>query len=314
MFDLPVAFVTPDKSVFEALQPAFTKHRFCSNAVEALLALEDNPVHLLIADESLSDMSGVELAEAVKEVDEERGHHTFIILISGDEPSAETLEGLQSCVDATLTRSQLDILLLSQAIAGMRLAELLNQTISNNRLLEARCAELEEGQLLDPDTGLGNRRFAEQTLADTIRQVESRGGAVCFLLLGVGNYSQVLEMYDQQIARELVLALAQRIQSLVRPLDVVTYFSPGNFALIFNQPSIDQCTAECYQRIFDGVRLKSYQTSIGFMQASVGISICASEGHAGAPSPDKIVQVALDNLDAAYRQDQIVVKHLSERL
>ena len=34
------------------------------------------------------------------------------------------------------------------------------------------------------------------------------------------------------------------------------------------QPSIEQCTVECYTRIFDGMRLKSYTTTVGFQLVS----------------------------------------------
>ena len=82
-----------------------------------------------------------------------------------------------------------------------------------------------------------------------MRQAESRGGAGCIAMISVHNYEKVKETYDISLAGELVVNVSGRIQSLVRPLDVVTYFSPGLFALVLIQPNIEQCTAKCYNRI-----------------------------------------------------------------
>jgi diguanylate cyclase (GGDEF)-like protein len=169
------------------------------------------------------------------------------------------------------------------------------------------------GQLLDSLTGLGNRRLAEQSLRDAIRHVESRGGAACLLMISVGNYDEVLASHDETIANELIIAVAERIGSLVRPMDVTTYFAPATFAVILIQPSIDQCTAACYQRIFDGVGLKSYKTSVGFQAVNIAMSICATHAEAGAPDPEKMITVARCNLETALSNQSIVVEHLADQ-
>ena len=67
-------------------------------------------------------------------------------------------------------------------------------------------------------------------------------------------------------------AVSDRLGHLVRPLDVVTYFDTGIFALILNQPTIEHCTAACYQRIYDGLRLRSFSTRAGFLDAEALIT------------------------------------------
>ncbi|MEX2326249.1 MAG: diguanylate cyclase, partial [Pseudomonadales bacterium] len=165
-----------------------------------------------------------------------------------------------------------------------------------------------------PLTGLGNRRLAEQTLNDAVRHVEARGGAVCFLMITVNNYADLLSSYDEKIANELIVAVSERIENLVRPMDVTTYFAPATFGLVLVQPSINQCTAECYQRIFDGVRLKSYKTSVGFQSANIAMSICASHAETGAPDPEKMISVAASNLEMASTKQSIIVEHLADQI
>lgn len=312
MFDLPVVVVKGGNSIldfFDDTLTKFSKHRVCLGAVDALQSLEDSPANVVIAEMSVGDMTGYELAEAIRDIDEDSGHYTYIILIGAINHEVVETESFHRTVDAVTGTKRVDILE-HLTLAGARISDQMNSLKISNLALQNLCNDLRKGQLLDPLTGLGNREYADQALGDTIRQVESRGGAVCLVMISVQNYEDIKESYDTNIAGELVLNVSDRIQHLVRPLDVVTYFSPGLFALILMQPTIEQCTAECYERIFDGVRLKSYTTTAGFQPVSIGMSICAATADAGAPNADHMIQLAISNLAESVRTESIFVHHI----
>ncbi|MEJ6592258.1 MAG: diguanylate cyclase [SAR86 cluster bacterium] len=316
MLKQPVAIILnreSDEHLFaDALTDCSTKQVY-KGAVKALQGLEENPAHVIIIQSPLDDMSDIEIAEAIQEINADRQHFSYIIIV-GKHPNAAVLNGIEACVDAFIPIDDQpeQLRMLAQQIkAGARMASTINDLTIETQNLQARCAVLEQNQLIDPLTGLGNRRFAEQTLSDSVRQIESRGGAVCFLMVSVENYSDVIAHYDQKMADQLILAVSKKIQQLVRPMDIVTYFEPGRFALVLIQPSIEQCTAQCYQRIYDGVNLKSYNTPVGYLPANIGMSICASEAHSGPPNIQVIIRTAQQNLDNAFESDKILVKHLT---
>ncbi|MBS02679.1 MAG: hypothetical protein CMQ24_08235 [Gammaproteobacteria bacterium] len=278
----------------------------CVGAVSALQKFEESSTDLNVTHQTMDDMSGIEFAESVREIEADTGNFSYIMVI-GDE-----LEAFDGAVNQWLPASEADVLLPSAARAALRLALDTQELRDKNAALRRLNTELEQGQLQDTITGLGNRRFAMQTLDDTIRQIEARVGAVCFLMIGIMKLDEVSGQYDQTISNELINAVSARIQNLVRPLDVVTYLGPGRFALILNQPSMAQCTAECYERIYDGVRLKSYKTAVGYLEIQVGMSLCASEAETGAPNPGRIVSITERNLDEAHRSGAIAVHHLTQ--
>lgn len=316
MLNQPVALVltiASDERLFAAAVGDYPDKQIYRGAVEALQGLETNPASVIVIESPLDDMSVTEIAEAIQEINGDRQHYSYIIVV-GKDPSEALLERFEHNLDAFIhfDGQSEQLRMLSQQIkVGIRTAARINQLTSENIGLQAHCDVLEKGQLLDPLTGLGNRRYAEQTLTDSIRQIESRGGAVCFLMISVENYSDVAEQYDQKIADQLLIAISNRIQQLVRPLDIVTYFEPGRFALVLLQGSIDQCTAECYQHIFDGITLKSYTTPVGYLPANIGMSICASEAHSGPPNRQVMIQSARENLKGSFDSGRILVKHLS---
>ena len=265
MFDLPVVLVKGQNSNLDFFDDVLIKFTNClvySGAVNALQALEDAPANVVIMETDVDEMTGIELAEAIRDIDEDRNHFTYIILIGAINPEQVRKDSFHLIIDAVTGTKRADVME-HLALAGARISVQVNALRASNDSLQHLCNHLRKGQLLDPLTGLGNKEYAEQALNDTIRQVESRGGAACIVMISVHNYEAVKETYDESIARELVVNISERLQSLVRPLDVVTYFSPGLFALVLMQPNIEQCTAECYRRIFDGMRLKSYATRAG---------------------------------------------------
>lgn len=284
-------------------------NRVCYGALNALQILEDSPAHVVITEMDVGDMNGIELAEALRDIDEERDHFTYIILIGAANKERVEQDSFHRAIDAITGTKRVDVLE-HLVIAGARISDQINQLKASNRSLTGLCADLRKGQLLDPLTGIGNREYAEQALGDTIRQVESRGGAACLVMISIDNYNDLKEAFDTKIAGELMVSVSERLRSLVRPLDAVTYFQPGLFALILLQPSIEQCTADCYTRIFDGIRLKSYSTSAGFQPVRVGMSICAATTDTGAPSTDQMVRKSLEGIPSSLASESIVVHHI----
>jgi diguanylate cyclase (GGDEF)-like protein len=312
MFDLPIVVVKGGDSILDFFDDnllKFSKNRVCFGAVNALQVLEESPASVVITEMNVGDMNGIELAEAIRDIDEERNHFTYIILIGAVNHARVEQMSFHLAVDTVTGTKRVDILE-HLTLAGARISKQMNDLHDSNVALQSLCTDLRKGQLLDPLTGLGNQDFAEQALSDTIRQVESRGGAACLVMLSVANYDELKNTYDTTVAGELVVGVSERIQNLVRPLDVVTYIAPGLFALVLIQPSIEQCTAECYQRIFDGVRLKSFRTAAGFQPVSIGMSLCAATADTGAPDKDRMMAIASSTLDESVRTESIIVHHI----
>jgi diguanylate cyclase (GGDEF)-like protein len=313
MFNQPIVFVKSDNSnldFFDDELKEFSNLQVYNGAVDALLKLEPTPASVIICETETGEMTGIELAEAIRDIDLDRNHFTYIILIGVLTPEVVEGEAFRNNVDVVTSTARPD-LLKHLIIAGCRIAKRMNDLSSSRMALARLCRQLRKGQLLDPVTSLGNRSFAVQTLQDSIRQIDSRGGAVVFLMISIQNYDAVKKEQGAKVADELVVAIADRIQALVRPMDAVTYFAPGQFALILIQPSIEQCTVESYQRLYEGVKLKSYTTAAGFQSVELAMSICAGTAVTGPPKDEKLISTAIDNLDKSFQKDCIIMTHIS---
>jgi diguanylate cyclase (GGDEF)-like protein len=289
----------------------FSNTRIFGSAVDAVQQLEEAPADVVIIESETDDLNGFEAAEMIRDIETESGHFSYTIMLTvNSEASLAAAKDSASLKDVDAVAFGFTHLA-SLLTTGLRLSSQINGLRKLNAELTRTNLVLQKNQLLDPLTGLGNRRFAEQSLNDSIKQIESRGGAVCFLLISVQNYPSIIDQYAEKIGNDLIIEIARKIGNLVRPMDVVTYFKPGIFALVLVQPGIENCTAECYQRIFDGVRLKSYKTAAGFLEADIAMSVCASHAENGPPSPETMIQQANQNIEVAFQKNAIEVHYLT---
>jgi len=309
MNDFPIVTIKNSSTpqvIYDDLMLSYSNITYCTGGVDGLQILEQSPAHVVIIESETDDLSGLEIAEAIREIDDDANHFTYIIIV-GDLPIEDLVKyGIDAHIPLNRMHSLTHLI-----SVGCRLANQIKSLQEINKDLRNSNQILQKGQLLDPLTGLGNRRYAEQILQDSIRQIESRGGAVCFLLISVHNFEETIEKYDGKIADQLIVSISEKIQHLIRPMDIVTYYGPGQFALVLLQPTIEHCTAECYQRIFDGVRLKSYKTSAGFLPANIAMSLCASHAENGPPNPQRLIESAQENSEVAFQNDAIYVHHLT---
>lgn len=311
MSDFPVTVIrcsTSSDEKFSAALSSFSNQRIYASPVAAIQNLESDRAHVVIIECDMEEMSGVEVAEAIRDIDSENYHFTYIILV-GKEPDSNVLGEFSETIDCYAQEDDSEFLR-ACVLAGGRLADQINELTRMSVELRRQVMNLQTGQLLHPGTGLGNRKFAEQTMGDAIRHIESRGGAVCLLLISVTNLQDVIDQRDERIGSEFMAEVAKRLTSIVRPMDTVTYFDEGQFAIIFVQPSLAQCDADCYQHIFDGVNNKAYKTSVGYLDADIAVSLSASMAETGPPGMETLIDAATSKLPLAKTAQKIAVTHL----
>lgn len=273
----------------------FQNIQTCNDGITGLQKMEHETPDVLIMDADMPDMDGFELASNVREIERADQRFTYIILIS-DELHNKIEYSWQANVDAIIPREAVTFRLIPQVMAGERLASLANTLLHDNLDLNKKCGYLEAGQLLDPLTGLGNRRQAMKGMDDTIRQIEARGGAIALLLIKLMNVNELTQEYGQVVVDELTVSVGDKIRRLVRPLDIVTYFDKGTFAIVMRHDDLQHCQETSYERISEGLALKSYQTRAGYLQPTINIGACGAGAETGPPKTGCLVANAMSNL------------------
>ncbi|MFV3307400.1 response regulator [Pseudomonas sp. NY15181] len=292
-------------------QAGYQNVRFASSASEALQLLEKEPVSILLADWLMPEMDGLELTARVRQLDESGDHYTYIILLTGKEGDNALAEAFDRGVDDFVSKSAMNEQLVPRVLAADRLSNTLLRLLMEKRLLTENITSLEERNLVDSATGLGNLRYLKQKLADSIRQVESRGGAVCYMLIGIPELAALGQQHGPSFHSELLHGVARRLQQLVRPLDVLTRVDDQHFALITLLEDLQECSPSSFRRLHDGLNLKAFKTSEGFITLKAGIGLVGLDAKALPLDAEELMQQARTLLPDAYASGRINASRLT---
>ena len=135
MSDLPIVVVKGGHSILDFFDDAlmrFSNNRVCFGAVNALQVLENSPANVVITEMDVGDMNGIELAAAIRDIDEERNHYTYVILIGAVNQDRVRSEEFHLSIDAVTGTKRMDVLE-HLALAGARISSHVNSLRDTNQ-------------------------------------------------------------------------------------------------------------------------------------------------------------------------------------
>ena len=291
-------------------QAGYHDMRFASSAGEALRQLEERPAGILLADWLMPEMDGLELTARVRQQDEMSDHYTYIMLLTGREGESDLGEAFARGVDDFISKAKIHEQLVPRVLAGDRLCNTLQRLLQENRQLTQSVTSLEQRSLVDPLTGLGNARCLHLNLANCLRELESRGGAFCFLLIGVPQLPELLARSGEAQHRELLAAIARRLQQLVRPLDVLVRLDDGHFALIALLDRLDEAAVNSFRRLADGLNRQAFKTRDGFVELRADIALLGVDARALPQTPEQLLEQAVQLLAQSGPTGEMRIRQL----
>ncbi|PAU56630.1 diguanylate cyclase [Pseudomonas sp. PIC25] len=291
-------------------QAGYQDVRYANSAAEALKLLESRPASVLLADWLMPEMDGLELTARVRQIDEMADHYTYVILLTGKEGENVLSEAFDRGVDDFISKASMNEQLVPRIYAADRLCNTLQRLLQEKRLLMQNIASLEQRNLVDPLTGLGNPRYLRQKLVDSLRQVDARGGALCYLTIGLHNAGELRQQYGERFYNELLHGIARRLQQLVRPLDVLARLDDHHFGLITLLEDLHECSPSSFKRLHEGLNLKAFKTSEGFITLKAGISLIGLDSKALPVEPERLMELATELLPESYASGRVAAQRL----
>src|SRR5579863_3217467 len=98
--------------------------------------------------------------------------------------------------------------------------------------------------MIDPLTGLYNRRFAEQRLAAEVSRSERRGHPLTVMTLDLNNFKQINDTYGHPAGDQVLQEFASRLNKVIRGSDLAVRLGGDEFLVL-----LPECTAEQLQLV-----------------------------------------------------------------
>jgi diguanylate cyclase (GGDEF)-like protein len=197
-----------------------------------------------------TEVAAQELADERRRIEKRdwwvRGYSIFVILLL-------TFAVISLTLPALLTGEETFFKIkLTEAVFGLiTLIILFNiYTIYQEMLIKRLRRQLLEKQdhsyilrnlaMIDPLTGLYNRRFGEQRLAAEVARSERRGHPLTVLTLDLNNFKEINDTYGHPAGDQVLQEFATRLNKVIRGSDLAVRLGGDEFLVVLPECTLDQ--------------------------------------------------------------------------
>jgi diguanylate cyclase len=175
--------------------------------------------------------------------------------------------------------------------------------------LHAQLDVLQGEALLDPLTGLRNRRGFERACEERFAGDTSAPSAAALILIDIDHFKKLNDTYGHLFGDQVLRAAAKVIAETVKGRDVVARFGGDEFLLLLPDTAIEGALAlaENIRAAFGRMRIRRNGSDNSIEQVSISVGIAAP---APAETVDQLIERADRSLYRAKADGRNCVRHL----
>jgi diguanylate cyclase (GGDEF)-like protein len=228
-------------------------------------------------------------------------HIPTIVLASAKDPQSAVNAVLDGASDALVMQERyLDLLpaRVSHTLARARFRPVserrrgkngsaLQRTREENRRLRSHVNTLQVAAMLDPLTGLCNRRAMDARLADLWDAAVVTQGELSCLVIDIDHFKRVNDTYGHAIGDLVLTLLARVLVEQCRHDDVAARYGGDEFVALLSNASVEQArlVAQRLQAAFDRAVLASHE-SVRALRPTLSIGVSSRCSNAPTSADD----------------------------
>ena len=238
-----------------------------ANPQEAIFKGAEGQYDLFIVSLGLRDFDGLRLCSQLRSL--ERTRQLPLLLLADLEDRTKILRGLDLGVNDYLTRPVDRNELLA------RVATQLRRKRYSDSLRENVLASLELA-VVDPLTGLNNRRYLETHLASMVDTAAGRGQPCSLMILDIDHFKMVNDTWGHSAGDEVLKNFAARVKRVIRTVDLMCRLGGEEFVIVMPDTPHSVAT-KIAQRVLAAVESDPFSIENGARQIPITVSIGLAE-------------------------------------
>lgn len=185
------------------------------------------------------------------------------------------LQPANSSSQDTPEESAKSLLAQNQQLA-ITLAKQISMSLANLNLRES----LHLQAIIDPLTGLYNRRYMEETLEREIHRGKRRKTPLGIILMDIDHFKQINDTHGHEAGDSVLAAIGRFLKKHIRREDIPCRFGGEEFLLILPDASLENSykRAEELRNLLLRFDIKHQGQSLGKISASFGVADCPEHG------------------------------------
>jgi diguanylate cyclase (GGDEF)-like protein len=265
-------------------------------------ALECRP-HLIVVDWKMPEMDGLQFCRALRSATMGRG--VYVVMLTGNDDEDAVIEAFEAGVDDHVMKPINPKILLARLRAGERVVSLQNEIESDREEVRRFAAELamtnrrlEEVALLDPLTGIPNRRYAMDRIEQEWAAAQRGARPLACMLIDVDHFKRVNDTHGHDVGDLVLQRVADVLKHTARTHDVVCRIGGEEFLMVC--PDSDAVAAgQCAERLRQAVA--SMRVQVGNVSIKVTISVGVAAMGTVMRGPEAMIKAADQAVYAAKR-------------
>jgi two-component system, cell cycle response regulator len=238
-----------------------------TDAHEALFRASETDYQAAIVSLDLARFDGLRLCGQFRAV--ERTRLTPLLMLADPEDRSRILRGLDLGVNDYLLRP-IDR---NETLARVR-TQVRRKRYADS--LRSNVQAAMEMAVVDPLTGLNNRRYLESHLAGLLDQAAQRGRPVSAMILDIDHFKKVNDSWGHDAGDEVLRVFAARVKHAVRGADLMCRFGGEEFVVVM--PDTRQAVAKIVaERIRAAIAGAPFPIDKGARTIPVTVSIGLAE-------------------------------------
>ena len=238
-----------------------------ADAHEALFRAAEDNVDLIIVSLGLANFDGLRLCSQIRAL--ERTRNLPILAVADLEDRQRVLRGLELGVNDYLTRPVDRNELLARVRTQLRQKRYADS-------LREKVQQSIELALIDPLTGLNNRRFLENHLATMLDNARMRRTPLTLMILDIDHFKRVNDTYGHDCGDEVLKSFADRLRGIVRGGDLLCRLGGEEFVIVMPNVEIS-AAARIAERARQAIEQELFVVDVGGRAIPVTTSIGVAE-------------------------------------
>jgi diguanylate cyclase (GGDEF)-like protein len=139
-------------------------------------------------------------------------------------------------------------------------------------VLRERAGEYEQLSITDPLTGLLNRRYIEERLAEEVNRADRSGDPMSFMMIDVDEFKSYNDRYGHPAGDEALKIVGQILRENLRGADVAARYGGEEFSVLLPETSVEESRtiAERIRRHVEETKFPRRKVTVSIGIASLG--------------------------------------------